>query len=428
MKQARIDTATTTTTTSRDRLIALVKRRDWDTVIQRCKIASTTEYLSTSTTDFQRTPLALSLTLKAPYNVISALRSHEGYETAMTMRDSFCRYLPIHCAIRCRASVRVVSLLIQSNRKMLEITDRHGMTPLHIACMLGSSTSVVKALVEGNSSVLELKTKNGKTPLIFACQSKTISSSTLKILLDKYQYQSYSDEGASTCTYSCTRQGIQENERNLIYPDPNKRIHGEWSALHMAVLHKASLKIMKMLVHANPNACFLKTATSHQTPLGLYRSVHGDDPEVIKILLGPMINSEGKILGGPVNEHPDEDIPGVVHQFLSFPQALKDVLEILIEKFPNHSKICLEDGRLPLHVAIQEYKEVNQVPREQSIHTRRNFIDKDAWKSILASYPNAIRIPVRDGNNILPFMLAANCSRIDLSYELLRSAPDVIQP
>ena len=59
---------------------------------------------------------------------------------------------------------------------------------------------------------------------------------------------------------------------------------------------------------------------------------------------------------------------------------------------------------------------------KQSIYDASN--KDDAWKRVLECYPSAIR--VQDKEHIFPFMLAAACSRTDIAFELLRSAPDVI--
>ena len=121
-----------------------------------------------------------------------------------------------------------------------------------------------------------------------------------------------------------------------------------------------------------------------------------------------------------------------------------------------------DKGRLPLHIAIQQCcmpirgikKDLNanrlQIPN--MIHSLKDMnIDKptnqstgsphpplqlhsystdtlcynaNAWKLIWKCYPSAIRM--EDDKDLLPFMLAAYCSQTNITFELLRSAPDVI--
>jgi hypothetical protein len=48
----------------------------------------------------------------------------------------------------------------------------------------------------------------------------------------------------------------------------------------------------------------------------------------------------------------------------------------------------------------------------------------NAWKLIWKCYPSAIRM--EDDKHLLPFMLAAHCFQTNITFELFRSAPDVI--
>lgn len=69
---------------------------------------------------------------------------------------------------------------------------------------------------------------------------------------------------------------------------------------------------------------------------------------------------------------------------------------------------CRHLGKLPLHVAI-------------SLHSR----SCTRWRQILLQYPCAIH--VRDNDFLYPFMLAAKFSFVDVAFELLSTAPDVMK-
>jgi ankyrin repeat protein len=290
---------------SNETLISLIKRKQWDAIINKCRTCSSAEYLHRESTNFNRTALSLVLTLKPPIEVVRAFVSHEAFGEALYTRDTYCDYLPIHCAVRYRASSDIVSLLIRSvdaSANMLEITDRNMMTPLHIACNFGYSPRVINALVRGNPGVLKLEAKTRKTPLMLACGCKMTKPSTIKTLL-------------------------AHPTRTVTGSMPNTRSCGEWTPLHLAVLHNGSLEIIQLLCDAYPEACFQKTVTSNQTPLGLYRSGHGENAEIIELLLSPTSRKCGRYY------------PGVIHQVLSFPQFIPGLLEFVLDNFATHAQI-----------------------------------------------------------------------------------------
>ena len=64
-------------------------------------------------------------------------------------------------------------------------------------------------------------------------------------------------------------------------------------------------------------------------------------------------------------------------------------------------------GKLPLHVAI-------------SLHSR----SCTRWRQILLQYPCAIHL--RDDDFLYPFMIASKYSFVDVAFELLCAAPDVM--
>ena len=47
-------------------------------------------------------------------------------------------------------------------------------------------------------------------------------------------------------------------------------LDGGWTPIHLSVWYEASVDTVRTLVHAFPQGCFLKTWSSHHTPLEMY--------------------------------------------------------------------------------------------------------------------------------------------------------------
>jgi len=291
-------------------LISLVKQKQWEAVISRCKIASSAEYLEKdpAPASFQQTALHQALNSKPPLRVIEAFIAHPDYTKAMRIKDKYNNYLPIHCAIRYRASARVVSLLLaslsddeseSSESSILEEGDSLSLTPLHLACLFGSNVAIIACLVKENPSMCSLTTKNGATPLLLACGCHRTTTETIRLLLEAHP---------AAIDISC---------------------NAKWKPLHKAILHAASFETMRVLVQANPQGVYAMTCTSRQTPLALYWNSDGERTrETVSLLLNPMS------YGGERNND-----PGAIHQVLSFPQYIPGLLDFALEEFPEDAKI-----------------------------------------------------------------------------------------
>ena len=281
-------------------LLELVKSQEWDQVIQRCKIARKKEFLIQDKASFLQTPLHLALRFKASIHVIREFTKHNDFSKAMEMRDNYCGYLPLHSAIRYKATSSVLFLLISklnhSNSSfLLEQPDRNGMIPLHIACTFGSSLETIQVLVRANPLSTRINTTKGKSILFLASECSKITPEVLSFILKSINIS-------------------------------NERGHDEYrgyTPLHMACMytHDRSVDVVSLLVQYDPSACFQKTPSSEQTPLGLYFDMGSNSKEVIRLLLGPMMDGDG------------DDI-GVVHRTLRFPQDVPQLLEFVLQAFP----------------------------------------------------------------------------------------------
>lgn len=92
--------------------------------------------------------------------------------TAMSTADEN-GWLPLHHALKDKAPLGSIKLLLSGNPAALQVADRNGVYPLHIACEF-SSAKVVQFLVEVEDDVLDKSDSNGDSPLHFACRVANI--------------------------------------------------------------------------------------------------------------------------------------------------------------------------------------------------------------------------------------------------------------
>ena len=304
----------------------------------------------------------------------------------------------------------LISLLLQAQLSIAEAQDKQGYSPLHLACVFGLDVSCISLLVEANRSSCDLFTKKGDTPLSLACQRSKTSYETIALLLNN------SSHSASL-------------KNNM-----------GWLPLHGAVWHNISRHSLKAIIESFPEAVFCRTYSSDHTPLSLFWSNHSactlseDEWSTVSILLGPNESSKG----------------GLLHKILSFPQHLPGLVQSLLLSFPDEAKSLDEFGRLPLHRIIENthfpasdiqqvlsvYPEAagkidpltGDIPLQAAItNSVRCLTWRTIPKQIFHQFPDAIYFCSKR-NQLYPFMLAAAYSALDICFELLRSAPELVYP
>lgn len=347
-------------------LLSLVKREEWSEVISRSKSASPHEILFRDPSNFKATALHLAVTANAPIEVVRSLLQY-GHEAAC-MKENRNGYLPLHCAIRHRSSLDIITLLVSSYRKGASMRDKNQWSSIHLACYFNSSSEVVDLLLNSDPSLAKMRTKQNATALHIACRRKP-NSKVVKSLLK-------------------------------LYPEASKEhIQGKWFPLHLAVWHEASEEVLIDLILANPEATQMLTSSSGQTPLSLYWSSY-DLSKLVFPLLDPTVLIRDSYGRGD----------GLIHKLLHFPQSIPNLLTYVLNEFGDDTTCWDDEGRLPLHVAIE----------------LRSKVEKDAWKRIFHCYPDAIL--QRDRKRcIYPFMMASARSDLDLTFELMRLAPDLFE-
>ncbi len=355
-------------------LINLVKRKQWQDVIFRSKHANMKDFLETDPFHFHETSLHIALKLKAPIEVIKCLLSSQ----TARQKESRTGYLPLHYAIRHRSSLKIICLLANAYEEGVTMrVEKDNFTSLHIACYFNAKVSVINHLLAIKPMLAKMKTKQNATALHIACRNRRVKLETIKSLL------------------KTNPEAVKET------------MIGSWSPLHLAILHEASYEILVELVSAHPEMIFHTTSSSCLTPLGLYwwnGGVHSR--RIIHLLLDP--KNQLKLFQkepseGCINE-------GLLHKVLKFPQQIPHLLAYVLDNFSDHSKFYDMEGRLPLHVAIE----------------MKSKVEKDAWKKIFVHYPEAIR--EHDDNCFLyPFMIASLQNDVDMTYDLISLAPEILE-
>lgn len=209
-------------------LTKLIQSHRWEEVISKCKTVSSEEYLEQNPRS-NRTPLHMVCSMREnqiPISVIEALLFHGDYDKAMRMKDKQNKYLPLHCAIRYKAPLATISLLVKYSSPQLvqdlRIQSEGGsLSILNLAIRRRSECSIIEKLVQLHPEAVKLES------------------------------------------------------------------NANWTPLHEAIWHRASIETIKLLVELHPKALLTETITSKQTPLKLYWSHFSSNPskETISLLL-----------------------------------------------------------------------------------------------------------------------------------------------
>lgn len=350
-------------------LLGLVKRKEWSKVISRSKIATPSEMLRRDATSFNQTCLHIALTLNPPVGVVESLLECANGQQAAKMKEECNGYIPLHCAIRYESSLEVISLLVNAYKEGVSVKDKNQWSSIHLASYFNSSSSVVDLLLATDPSIARMKTRQLATPLHIACRRKA-NRGTIKSLL-------------------------------RAYPDAAKgNLKGAWSPLHLAIWHEFPDEVLIDLISACPEAATTFTSSSKQSPLGLYWKNKVISPKIVSYLIDP------SVLTRDSKEHDC----GIIHKVLRFPQRIPNLMTYVLHEFKDDAKCYDNEGRLPLHVAIE----------------RRRYVGKSTWKRIFRRYPKAIMEP-EGKNSMYPFMMASVSSDLKLTYELIRLAPDILE-
>lgn len=118
---------------------------------------------------FRRLPLHIAIRARASDEVIFYLLNK--YPEGAAVQDVLGR-VPLHYAISNHASMNIIHTLIKTCRSSSCAADNLGWTPLHVAANTARSTEMVETLIEFGVETVVSRTKKGNTPLMCANMSE----------------------------------------------------------------------------------------------------------------------------------------------------------------------------------------------------------------------------------------------------------------
>lgn len=120
-------------------------------------------------TGFRRMPLHIAIRARASNEVIFYLI--DKYPDAVSTQDVLGR-VPLHYAISNHAPMEIIHTLISTSPATARAADNLGWTPLHVAANCARSIEMVEALVQCGSEAVVSVTRKGNTPLMVVQMSE----------------------------------------------------------------------------------------------------------------------------------------------------------------------------------------------------------------------------------------------------------------
>jgi len=149
-----------------------------------------------------------------------------AYPEALMQAESSYDRLPLHCACRKRASLEILTCLVQTAPEACLVPDALNRLPLHYALSNGADPAVVRLLLRGpNRAAAESRDLHGFTPLHIAGASGA-SPTVIRLLLQAHAPAVWVESKSGFTVAQCVAQGHPAGpRRNQI-----------WSLIHQAKL------------------------------------------------------------------------------------------------------------------------------------------------------------------------------------------------
>jgi ankyrin repeat protein len=351
----------------------LINRYDWIELETICNTSPTHMKCMLKNTN---TPLHEICNIgSAPFHMIQKVM--ECWNEAAITRNSHGE-TPLH--IKCKSSqysCDPVTMLIEGNQKALRMLSNTGKTPLALACLSGACLPVIQVLVLSYPEALTIRDVHGHTPLdlLWSSFAKTIPGASA---ISKF-FKSNPDE--EKYGMSCLLERFYKKmcfclSESYSLSHSQEHIEGNNNRTFL-VCHAIICEDLKNCPHM-----LLKLFLLHDTSLGYQVDNDGNTP------LHLQIESKWNY----------------------------ECISVLIEKSKgNPSSIRNNQGMLPLHIALRKMKD-----HKEEYHHVDDVIGK-----LVNAFPDALA--VKDPNTMLyPFMAAAVANKLQLSYDLLLSQPNIV--
>jgi len=374
-------------------LLSLVQSYDWARVLTRinshpaeCRI-----------TGMQgRTPLHVACDQDAPAVVIQALL--KAYPEASTLTGtSNMNPLHITCSSQ-HASVHVVRVLLESGRfEQFSMRDVDGDTPLHAACRCGAPIEVIEVLLRANPSCVNIRDYEGLTPLLrlwvryfVILGDDAISAVNSAADLSGELLEAWNK---TELLLKCAHHGSLENRKIF-------------RTVHAAAAVDCPRPIVRIAAKVYPHQLDERDEEG-RTPLMIAAAA-----VIFKVR---DLSDEGYTLEDVIHgDGENTEIDLSAHDQENTGQH-PSVIEILLQANMHGASqgACLPDpsGRLPLHIALETGKRLDQ-----------------GIRVLLEAFPESVTVADRS-SRLFPFMVAATGEKGDLSstFELLRLNPTLLE-
>lgn len=246
------------------------------------------------------------------------------------------RLLPLHATCIFRAPLGLIEALIDVYRDGPQMKDDQGMLPIHLACRNGGSKGVVLALLNGFPDSFKVKDKKGRIPLELVLKSESQNAEAVATAIRAFEKQ-HSKSKTGVRMVSSTpntpvpqAQEVDYENRTILFRLLLKK---DWKgAVERATLYPEEAATWIVTKGFNGNLRFLP----------LHKAcVLAPPGEVIDKLLEAYPDGSKCI---------DQDGWLPIH-CACFYGACSEAITTLLQAHPKGSQLKDDEGRLPLHYA-----------------------------------------------------------------------------
>jgi ankyrin repeat protein len=198
-------------------------------------------------------------------------------------------WLPLHCALRMKASEEVILIVFKANPEATKAQDDDGWLPLHFALRCTASDEIIKVLVNANPKATKVQGMEGWLPLHLSLFTKA-SNEIIKMLYEtnpEATMERNNRYGDLPLHMALRYQASNEIIMMLVNANPEAtKVQDNYGhlPLHEALRYQASNEIILLLLHANPDAVFWPDNAKGMTPLH-YACRFKASKKVVQILI-----------------------------------------------------------------------------------------------------------------------------------------------
>jgi ankyrin repeat protein len=233
--------------------------------------------------------------IKNEASIEEVKRILEEHPEAVTVKNNV-GYLPLHFALRCKASHEIVEMLFNANPEATKAQDNYfGSLPLHLPLYYKYSKDIIKMLYEANPEATKVQDNDGCLPLQYALWFTT-SDDIIEVIFNANPDATKVKDNHGSLPLHVALYCKASNEIvKMIYEANTEatKVQDNFGSLplHYALRIEASDEIITMILHANPDAVFGTENDMWMTPLH-YACHYKASKEVVQILINAAQRSD----------------------------------------------------------------------------------------------------------------------------------------